>query len=180
MTLPTTEQLTLIAATLSKPGNGNAATLTDAALKLWQAAERKLDSERQIEARSDKWNAEFDALPKPKSFPVDRDQFARLMLPSLVGRTADLAKAIKDYIGATTSGSGHEGKPTDAEIAERFSQWKPIINEHNFQLAARKFSLWWQDHHKAKISEMRRDLRNAAIKEAAEKLPPKKGLKKKL
>jgi hypothetical protein len=142
---PTTQQLAMLAATLAHTANDDPLYLISKAAGLWEKAEAYLDlmyTEASLSEEQLARQAEFQALPKPRKYPVTRDEFARLMLPHLKGRTADLAAALKAYAAGKLElqriGQESPDKPTPEEIAKYYEEWKPM-DENTFLMASRDF-----------------------------------------
>ncbi len=176
--LPTTKELTTLAATLARTSNDNADSLAKAALKLWRAANATLEREAQADARRADVEAEHATLPTPKRYPVTRDAFGKLMLPAWQSeRTAEVAEALKGYCAMCIERD--TGQPaTDEAVASRYAGWRDIDNPSSFAMAARQFLSWWNYHHPAEVSAKRRKSalsrtrRKAAAKAKHKARPP--------
>jgi hypothetical protein len=89
---PTVEQLALLAATLSNSKIGDRVeppgSLVSRAMAIWKEAQRLLDPPPLVQP----------VLPKPRRYPVELDDFLRLVLPNLSGRTGDKYGLFRDYL----------------------------------------------------------------------------------
>jgi len=159
---PTTEQLAMLAAALAHTGEDDSFHLVSRAADLWERTQAYLDfmySEAPLSEEQLARGAEFQALPKPRKYPVKRDEFAQLMLPRLKGRTADLAAALKAYgaekLRRERVRQGSSEEPTPEEVAKYYAEWKPM-DQPTFSEASWEFFHWWKDYHRQQVSEVRR------------------------
>jgi hypothetical protein len=181
--LPTTEQLATLAATLVRTSDHDANSLAAAALTLWRAAEDELAKAREA---ADRWTvvtipaegrpiseAELPPLPEPKRYPIKRDEFARLVLPHLKGRTAELAEKLKAYCKACIAArTGRTATPE--QVADYYANWKDITQEWEYQISARQFQNWWNYYAPKKLSEDRSEIgKKGAAARAAKKAAKK-------
>jgi hypothetical protein len=89
---PTTAQLASLAAALSKEGTETYCELVKQALGIWEAAHELLTNPQPpVEP-------ERPRLSEPKGYPVNLDEFLRLMLPHLSGRTGEKYSLFREYL----------------------------------------------------------------------------------
>lgn len=179
---PTVQELALVAATIAgctgldlhaaRPPEEvlhdlNALSLT--AFNLWTSAARRLKIEQQWEVACDVLDAMFAGLPMPKSYPVTRDEFIRLVLPRLKGRTAEQAAALKGFAKHQVelkimleTGTRREAAPE--EIANYYATWNPSLTEEEFTNLRRYFLFWWEVHHAVQVTLARRKARKSRKK----------------
>lgn len=89
---PTTAQLANLAAALSKEKE-EPEWLVKYALALWEAANELLTKPQPPQAEPERTSE-----PKPKGYPVKLDEFLRLVLPHLSGRTAVKNDLFREYL----------------------------------------------------------------------------------
>jgi hypothetical protein len=90
---PTTAQLASLAAALSKDTRTEGTeSLARSALQIWEAAHELLTNPPPPPAPAE------PAVPQPKHYPVTLDQFLRLMLPRLTGRTGERYALFREYL----------------------------------------------------------------------------------
>ena len=178
---PTVEQLAHLAAAISQSPNDDPSELTDAAIELWEVADKKLRSRIMEKFQHKLLGLEYG---EPECFPIMRDDFLCFVLPRFKYRTSELASAAKAYAKAKIeANAGNVREATPEEVSTYYANWKPIETLLEYQMAAREFRLWWSSHHSTNVSEIRRSVRLNAIAEAAKestKSAPKKSLKKAL
>ncbi len=168
--LPTPQQLATLAATLARQGNNNLEQLCSEAMLLWAAAhehivlQRKCDEDWKVE--SARQEANRIEPPEPKMHPVTRDEFCRLVLPKLNGRTGERASIIKMWLNhelamnrwmkTDQKKSVSEFEPTKAEIDNAFAemQSKPM-DYPTYRFRAYDFLLWYRDWRTTETSRKR-------------------------
>lgn len=163
--LPTADQLATLAALLGRGSQReDVPGLISQALAIWNEAHKVLKPRIR-----ERWNQfkEERALaipPCPKTCPVTRDTFARLMIPRLKKRPAELAAALKEFSKAVLErkflDSGEARQTTPEEVEKYYTEWKPIENAEQFERIAGRFLTWWTPRDAEQMSEVRR---NAAL-----------------
>ncbi|HEY5345963.1 MAG TPA: hypothetical protein VIK62_06425 [Verrucomicrobiae bacterium] len=157
--LPTAQQLATLAATLARQSNNNSDKLCSEAMNLWATAheymalQRLCDKDWQIEkARMDANRIE---PAEPKRYPITRDDFCRLVLPKLNGRTGERASIIKTWLSHDLAMSRwmvtdqkspiSDFTPTKSEVDDAFAemQRKPM-DYPAYRLRAYSFLEWYQ------------------------------------
>jgi hypothetical protein len=184
--MPTTEQISQLAALLAIGEECEPDELADAAIILWETVEQKL-RRRKIDKRI-KSIPEKDLQPScPSSLPVLRDDFLRLQLPHLKYRTGELASVAKAYAKSVIEENlGNTREATPEEISNYYANWKPIETPFDYSMAMFNFIIWFRAYHSTRVSQSRRDagLKSAQARNeatvAAEKSAAKKKLKKRL
>jgi len=147
---PTTQQLATIAAQLARLPNDNPAQLVEAALALWEAADKQVefrnlqDSCLPDQAARDAYIA---TLPKPKTFPVERDDFLKLLMPTIPA--ADRARRFRQYLAAWKHDEAED------QIVTRYAQWEPL-SESDYPHAVEHFRVWQGRNIKAVRSQAAR------------------------
>jgi hypothetical protein len=199
-TLPTTQQLATLAATLARNSNDTPHGLVDAALEVWKAAEAALDAEARATDAHAASEAQAAALPMPERYPVTLDQFLRLLLPKLKGRTFDQFATYREYLRimeavrrkatARTNGEDPDNlqveafAPTkeevDAMLAERRA--KPFESELAYKDAAFGFAKWYSRRRTRQTSEAHRAnaLKRHSQPQKRKARPPREKLKEAL
>ena len=155
-TEPTTEQLALVAASLAESINNEPSKLVDAAIKLWDAAEKKLHGrleDKCNEALTDYIVCDI-SFDKTLRFPLKRDEFLLKMLPRLKYRTGEIASVLKAYAKSEIEQSGRNATPE--EVSNYYANWKPIVNVTELKHRAILFHHWWETFHRNKIFDARR------------------------
>jgi hypothetical protein len=150
--LPTTEQLTMIAATLAGSAHTSdfgafvPSLFTQRAMKLWLAAHDTIswaDYEDEI-GRQERNHQDFkDAIylhfQRSDKYPVTRDEFLKKMLPHLTSRAHELTQIGKAYWRRTLFEKNfiENGQklmdlkePTQNEINDAFANWGPFQDHH--------------------------------------------------
>lgn len=156
--LPTLEQLATIAATLTRNPDDQPMVVTRKALELWLAAREILfraDYNEEITKQNNGLNEEFGDfsawIQKPvfsstsNKYPLTRDSFLREVLPNYKNRTADLARFGKMFIRDTLQDQGGK-EPTQDEVNEAYSNWKPYQCSEQANDEAGKFRMWLRIH----------------------------------
>jgi hypothetical protein len=161
-TIPTPEQLAMLAATLAHGRTATAEELSKAALELWDESHRAIDAYQRKQARQlAEWKEvqqELDLektvmgyweqrLSKVKSFPVDLEDFLKLTLPSLKGRPTDQMAIYRKYLAATAP---------DADVATMVAKHRHgWFTEEQFTGAAQAFLSWFADYQSRTIRAAR-------------------------
>jgi hypothetical protein len=154
--MPTTEQISQLAALLAISEDGEPDELADAAIILWETVEQKL-RQRKIEKKIRSMAEEYKQPSCPARLPVLRDDFLRLQLPRLKHRTGELASVAKAYAKSVIEENlGNTREATPEEISDYYANWKSIETAHDYSMAALNFSLWWSSYHSNKVAEVRR------------------------
>jgi hypothetical protein len=157
--LPTAQQLATLAATLARQSNKNSDKLCSEAMNLWATAheymvlQRLCDKDWQVEkARMDANRIE---PAQPKSYPITRDDFCRLVLPKLNGRTGERASIIRIWLSHALTMDRwmvtdqkkpvSEFAPTKDEVDDAFAemQSKPM-DYPTYRFRAYNFLEWYQ------------------------------------
>jgi hypothetical protein len=180
--LPTTEQLTQIAATLSRNINDAPDALAEKAMKLWLASRKRIflaEFGDEVGLQNSQWVwdksrsfSEFyeDPFLPTGDYPITRDQFLQTMLPKLKHRTFDLAKIAKAFVRDTLhKRNGKE--PTQDEVSGAYGRWRPYENVDQANATAFKFKRWYEMYV--------RHLRSIAGQKSAKKRADKKAEREK-
>lgn len=180
--LPTAEQLSLIAAALARNRHDYPDTLAKKAMEIWLAARKQIflaDFGDSIGMQNRQWN--WDKVEGSSSvfedpfaptflptdeYPVSRDQFLQRMLAkSKKNRTFDLARTAKAYVRDTLR--KRTGKdPTQDEISDAYGRWKNYENADQANAGASHFRQWYPYYIK--------QVRSASGKKSAVKKAEKK------
>jgi hypothetical protein len=162
---PSTDQIALLAAVLSRNIDDKPNELADRAMNLWLAAQERmfladLRSEFelqdmhfvQLERESDEFDpGEEERFSASDKYPVTRDVFLRRVLPKYKHRTADLARIGKAFIrDIQRLRTGKD--PTEEEIADSFGKWKTYEDQQQANSTANLFKDWYYHH----VHSMRR------------------------
>jgi hypothetical protein len=182
--LPSTEQLAQLAATLARSSQNSASELAKAALTLWKSAEKELKMECLRLAAERQWQAvrppdsasqsKAPIVPTPKRFPVTHDEFLRLVLPKLRGRTGEQATVFKRYLRAS------EGRQDVNEIYKKCRERR--MTEIEYESAAGQFIRWYTHHRKTSTTAARSKAASIAwakrTKRKTGARPPKAAMKR--
>jgi hypothetical protein len=150
-TIPTIEQLAMIAATLAHGRPATAIELAKTAVELWDASRSAIAQRWQAEKLAE-WKEvqqEVDLektvmgyyeqlLSKVKSFPVDLEDFLKLTLPSLKGRPTDQMAIYRKYLAATMPNAD-----VATMVANHRHGW---FTEERFTDTAGAFLSWFADY----------------------------------
>ena len=163
--IPTTEQLATLAANLSRHVTDNHDELCSTALNLWATAAKFVYLQKRAgEDFMREW-AKIDktGIPKPRDFPVSRDEFLRLVLPGKdTGETAALCREWLRFKLAVVMDlkmdPGCESQPeiTKEQIDAAFGdmQRTPMGGKAYYQ-QARSFLEWYRPHNPERVSAIR-------------------------
>jgi len=88
---PSVEQLANLAAAISRDGKSAPEYLAKRAMTIWKAAQDLLLTQPPLQP-------EGPPLPKPRRYPVKLDEFLRIMLPRLSGRTGEKFSVFREYV----------------------------------------------------------------------------------
>jgi hypothetical protein len=155
--MPTTEQISQLAALLAISEDGEPDELADAAIILWETVEQKL-RQRKIEKKIRSMAEEYKHPSCPACLPVLRDDFLRLQLPHLKYRTGELASVAKAYAKSVIEKNlGNTREATPEEISDYYANWKPIETAFDYSMAAFNFFIWFRSYHSTRVSQSRRD-----------------------
>jgi hypothetical protein len=176
---PTELQLAGLAARLARTEKIEPKQLVREAWEVYMESCQKLcDDHRNLQRRHRLEEAEIDAmdaaaagLPMPKKYPVTFQEMELLLLPKLVGRTAERAMLFREYIFATLVSWDcdtpfHNVSPdywdspmheldelrenASEQVAQTFGQWrKKLYDALEYAEFAARFLMWyatWTDH----------------------------------
>lgn len=154
--LPSPEQLTMVAASLAQHSTEPDDKIMDRALDLFLLARKRLwfaSRGREINFQ----NAYLETLHlRPfaayagLTYPLERDGFLAWALPQYKSRTSDLARAAKSYLEDTLR-EQIKRKPTEGEISDAYANWKPCENELEVARSGHAFREWYRKY----ISKLR-------------------------
>jgi hypothetical protein len=154
--MPTTEQISQLAALLAISEDGEPDELADVAIILWETIEQKL-RQRKIQKKIRSMAEEYKQPSCPARLPVLRDNFFRLQIPHLKYRRDELESVAKAYVKSVIEENLRNAREaTPEEISDYYANWKPIENEFDYSMAAFNFFLWWSSYHSNKVAEARR------------------------
>ncbi len=177
--MPTTEQISQLAALLAISEDGEPDELGDAAIILWETVEQKL-RQRKIEKKIRSMEEKYKKPSCPARLPVSRDDFFRLQLPRLKYRTGELASVAKAYAKSVIEENlGNVREATPEEISDYYANWKPIETAFDYSKAALNFSIWFYSYHSTRVSQSRRaaGMKSAQVKKMRKARPPRAQLK---
>jgi hypothetical protein len=153
--LPSTDTLALLAAIIAPHKLENRHDIVNDAFMLWMTAKQKLEEEAKenedVKLHDEVMTAIYDAIPKPKRFPVGFDEFLLSLMPE-VDKQAQRVKRFRDFLGETTL-EGEDNKPVGSLKAGDVIQ---VMRNQKFNMASyleigEKYTHWW----KATLSEKR-------------------------
>jgi hypothetical protein len=176
--LPTTEQLALIAAALTRNTNDTPDNLTKTAMALWLSAREKIfltnltdeiwTQSCQLKSQEEAYH---DFMKEDRHFfpgeePITRDVFLRTMLPKYKNRADKLAQIAKAFVRDTLRELGGI-EPSQEEVNVAYGKWKPYENAAHANGIAKRFEQW----HELLVKRARSA---AGMKSAAKKAALKK------
>ncbi len=158
--IPTPEQLTFLAANLSRNASGDPDQLCAAALDLWAAAAKFVALQKGTNEDRMREQVNKEAIPMPKDIPVFRDGFLRLMLPGKdTGESAELCRRwLRVELGPRL---GTQVSITQELVDDAFGNLQRAgMACSDYHHATHRFLEWRRHHNLEHVSAVRREAAN--------------------
>jgi hypothetical protein len=163
MSLPTTFELSIIAATLARNSNVAPEDLSENALKLWYSAEKTIHlnhigeilfEEQELPPIPNDDNCPF-APSEPLFFPpiqgestipvITRDKFLETVLPQWADRPDELKRFALIFIGDYLRAKNRKDVTQD-KVEAAYTKWKTFEKIENAEAFAREFTSWFKQY----------------------------------